>query len=157
VVFWAEVASALASALELALDSAVCVGWAEVHLFLCVSSTSADSLQCHFGKEGIRLSGLTKHSWVSSYHSLHLDLPRKLNTPLLPFSDLGTWFDEQILRFLYCGVLKPAFGHFGHVHGQADVGLLQLYTTSLPCHHCRHVEYLQEISCCFKHCDAAMT
>jgi hypothetical protein len=114
-------------------------------------------LQCHFGKEGIQPCGLTKHSWVSSYHSLHLDLPKKLNMPLLPFSDLGTWFDEQILRFLYCGVLKPAIGHFGHVHGQADIGLLQLYTTSLPCHHCRHVEYLQEISCCFKHCDAAMT
>jgi hypothetical protein len=56
-VFGAEVASALESALESALDSAVCVGWAEVHLFLCVSSASADSLRCHFGKEGIRASG----------------------------------------------------------------------------------------------------
>jgi hypothetical protein len=29
--------------------------------------------------------------------------------------------------------------------------------TSLPCHCCRHVEYLQEISCCFKQRDAAIT
>jgi len=53
-VFWAEVASALESALE----SAVCVGWAEVHLFLCVSSEYADFLQCHLGKEGIRVCGI---------------------------------------------------------------------------------------------------
>jgi len=56
-VFRAEVASALESVLESALDSAVCVGWAEVHLFLCVSSVSADSLRCHFDKEGSRASG----------------------------------------------------------------------------------------------------
>ena len=55
--FRAEVASALESALESALDSTVCIGWVEVHLFLCVSSTSADSLQCHFSKEGIWASG----------------------------------------------------------------------------------------------------
>jgi hypothetical protein len=29
----------------------------EVRLFLCVSIMSADSLLCHFGKEGIRLIG----------------------------------------------------------------------------------------------------
>jgi hypothetical protein len=28
-----------------------------VHLFLCVSSVSADSLRCHFGKEGSRAFG----------------------------------------------------------------------------------------------------
>ena len=37
---------------ELAMESALCVGQGEVHLFLCVSSVSADSLRCHFGKEG---------------------------------------------------------------------------------------------------------
>jgi hypothetical protein len=58
VVFRAEVASALESALELALNSAVCIGWAEVHLFLFVSGTSVDTLLCHFGKEGIRASGI---------------------------------------------------------------------------------------------------
>ena len=56
----AEVVSALESALESALDSAVCVVWAEVHLFLCVSSGSADSLRCHFGKEGSRAFGYDK-------------------------------------------------------------------------------------------------
>jgi len=39
---------------ESALESALCVGQAEVHLFFCVSSMSADSLRCDFGKEGSR-------------------------------------------------------------------------------------------------------
>jgi len=43
VVFRALVASALESALS--------VGWAEIHLFLCISSESADSLQYHFAIE----------------------------------------------------------------------------------------------------------
>jgi hypothetical protein len=47
--------SALESALETAEESAVCVCWAEVHLYLCVSSVSLDFLRCHFDKEGIRL------------------------------------------------------------------------------------------------------
>jgi len=52
-VFWAEEASARESALE----SAVCICWLEVHLFLCVPSVSVDFLQCHFGKEGIGACG----------------------------------------------------------------------------------------------------
>jgi len=39
-------------------------------------------------KAGGRLV-LTKHCRVSLYRNLHLVMPRKLNTPLLPFSDLG--------------------------------------------------------------------
>jgi len=92
---------------------------------------------------------LTKHCQVSLYRSLHLFVPRKLNTPLLLFSDLGAWFLNEIIRFLDCGARKALFGHFGHIQGQAHVGLLQLYPTSLPCHSCRHVENLQDISCCF--------
>ena len=42
---------------ESALESALCVGQGEVHLFFCVSSMSADSLRCHFGKEGSRAFG----------------------------------------------------------------------------------------------------
>jgi len=49
---WAEVA--------VALGSAVCVGQVEVHLFLRVSCVSADTWQCHFGKEGIRPCGFDK-------------------------------------------------------------------------------------------------
>jgi hypothetical protein len=94
---------------------------------------------------------LTKHSLVSCYRCLHLVMRRKLNTMLLLFSDLSMWFLDQISRFLCCGAQKPAFGQFRHVQGQAHVGMFQLYTTSLSCHSCRHVEYLQEISCCFKH------
>jgi len=100
---------------------------------------------------------LTKHSQVSFYHSLHHFMPRNLNTPLLLFSDLGTRYLHQILCFLYCSERKPFIGHFGHVQGQAHVGLVQLYTTSLPCHFSKHVEHLHEISCCFKQWDAAIT
>jgi hypothetical protein len=59
-VFGAEVASSLESALQSALDCAVSVGSAEVHLCLCVFSVSADSLRSHFGKEGIRACGFDK-------------------------------------------------------------------------------------------------
>jgi hypothetical protein len=45
---------------ESALESALCVGQGEVHLDLCVSSVSADSLRCHFGKEGSRVFGYDK-------------------------------------------------------------------------------------------------
>jgi hypothetical protein len=53
VVFLEEVVSAL----ELAMKSTVCVAWAEVHLFLCISSMSADVLRCHLGKQGTRVCG----------------------------------------------------------------------------------------------------
>ena len=42
---------------ESALESALCVGRGEVHVFLCLSSMSADYLQCLFGKEGSRAFG----------------------------------------------------------------------------------------------------
>jgi len=38
-------------------ESAVCIGRVKVHLFLCICSMSADSLWCHFGKEGSRTCG----------------------------------------------------------------------------------------------------
>ena len=40
------------------MESAVCVGWAEVHLFLCISILSADVSGCHVGNEGIRACGV---------------------------------------------------------------------------------------------------
>ena len=92
---------------------------------------------------------LMKHCRVSLYRSLHLYMPRKLNTPLLLFLDLSGWFLNEIMCFLYCGARKAFFGHFGHIQCQAHVGLFQLYPTSLPCHSCRHVENLQDISWCF--------
>jgi len=92
---------------------------------------------------------VTKHSRVSLDCSHPHWTPQKLNTPLVLLSDLGVRFLGQILHLLYCGTWKPFFGHFGHIQGQAHVGLFQLYPTSLPCHSSRHVETLQEISCCF--------
>jgi len=77
---------------------------------------------------------LTKHCWVSFNRSLHLVVPRKLNTPLLLFSDLGAWFHTEIFRLLDCGARNAIFGHVSHIEGQAHVGLFQLYPTSLPCH-----------------------
>jgi len=58
---------------------------------------------------------LTKHCWVSLYRSLHQLMPRKLNTPLLLFSDRGAWFLNEIFRFLYWGAQKALFGHFGNI------------------------------------------
>jgi hypothetical protein len=92
---------------------------------------------------------MTKHCRVSLYRSLHLFMPRTLNAPRLLFSDLGAWFLNEIFCFLYCGARKAIFCHFGHIQRQAHVGLFQLYPTCLPCHSCRHVENLQDISRCF--------
>ena len=92
---------------------------------------------------------MTKHCRVSLYRSFHLFMLRKLNTPHLLFSDLGAWFLTEIFRLLYCGARKAFFGHFGHIQLQALVGLFQLYPTSLPCHCCRNVENLRDISRCF--------
>jgi hypothetical protein len=89
---------------------------------------------------------MTKHCRVSLYRRLHLFMPRRINTPLLLFSDLSAWFLNEIFCFLYCGARKAFFGHFGHIQRQAHVALFQLYPTSLPCHSCRHVENLQDIS-----------
>jgi hypothetical protein len=91
---------------------------------------------------------LTKLCRVSLYHILHLFMPSKLNTPRLLVLDLGGWFLNEIFSFLYCSLRKALFGHFGHFQCQAHVGLFQLYPTCLPCPSCRHVENIQEISCC---------
>jgi len=100
-------------------------------------------------REAARRLVLTKHCQVSLYCNVPLLMPKKLNTPLLLFSDLGAWFPNEIFHFLYCGAQKAFFGHFGHIQHQAHVRLFQLYTTSLPCHSCRHGENLQDIGCCF--------
>jgi len=100
---------------------------------------------------------LTKHCQVSFYRSLHLFMPGKLNTLFLLCSDLGTWFLNEIFGFLHCGARDAFFGHYGHIQRQVHVGLFQLYPASLPCHSCRHVENLQDISCCFEQWNSAVT
>jgi len=92
---------------------------------------------------------LMKHCRVSLYRSLHLFVRRKLNTPLLLYSGLAGWFLNEVFRFIDCAVRKAFYGHIGHIHGQALLGLFQLYPTTLPCHSSRHVENQQDISCCF--------
>ena len=100
---------------------------------------------------------LMNHWQVSFYCSLHHVIPRILSTPLRLFSDVGAIFPDQILHFLTCGVQKPPYGHVAHIQGQPHVELFQLYLTSLPCHHSRHVENLQEIGCYFYKWDSAIT
>jgi len=91
---------------------------------------------------------LTKHGQVCFYRSLQLSMHLKHNATLPLSAEPSAKSPDQILRVLNCGVRKPAFGHIGHVQGEAHVGLFQLYPTSLPCHSSRHVENLQEIGCC---------
>ena len=100
---------------------------------------------------------LTKHRRVFFNCSRLLFIPRKLNPSLHHFSDFGVRFLDQILCFLYCGARQPAYGNCGDIQCQAHVGLFELYMTSLSCHSCRHVENVEEISCCFEQCDSAST
>jgi len=123
------------------------VGWRCTY---SVASASCLQILCSaiLGRMASGSVVLTKHSQVSCYRSLHLFMPTKLNTRHLHFSDLGARFLDYELRFRYSRVQWSAFGHFCLVQGQAHVGLFQLYPTSFPCHSSRHVENLQEFSCC---------
>jgi hypothetical protein len=42
------------------MESVACIGRVEVHLFLFISSVSADSLRCHFGKKCSQTFGFDK-------------------------------------------------------------------------------------------------
>jgi len=90
------------------------------------------------------------HCWVSLHCSLHLFMPRRLNSPHHLFSDFGARFLDEVLHFLCCGMWKLSWGHLYRIQGKAHVGLFLLYLTSLPCHSSWHLENLQEISCCSK-------
>jgi hypothetical protein len=57
---------------ESALESALCVGWGEVHLFICVSSVLVDSLPCHVGKED---------SWIFRFDEAFLGVFVALPSP----------------------------------------------------------------------------
>jgi len=54
-------------------------------------------------KAAVRMSFIN-HCQVFFYRSLHLFVPRELNSSLLLFSDVGARCLDQLLRFLYCGV-----------------------------------------------------
>jgi len=51
---------------------------------------------------------LTKHCRVSLYRSLHLSVPRILNTPLLLFSDLSAWFVKRYFVSSIAAREKPS-------------------------------------------------
>jgi hypothetical protein len=48
-------------------------------------------------------------------------MPRKFNTPLLPFPDFCMRLLHQVLSFLYRAAQKSFFGHFRHTQGQAHI------------------------------------
>jgi hypothetical protein len=133
--------------MDSALESALCIGGVDVHLFSCVLCLSADSIQCHVGKEGSQTFGFGKALLGVFLSQLHFYIPRTLNTPHLLSWDLGAWLLDEIFLFFYCGARIAIFVHFGQLQHQAHVGLFQLYPTTLPSHICRHVEYLPDISC----------
>jgi len=94
-----------------------------------------------------------KHSRVSFHRSLHIFMPRKLNSLLLPFSDFCLRFLDWELHFLYCGARNPPLA----ILAICKARRMSDCSSSLPCHSCRHVENLQEISCCTYRLDSAIT
>jgi len=132
----------------------VLAGWSWTHSF---AHSSCRRILCGamLPRKTSVHSILTTHSWVSLYCSLDLFMTRKLNSPLLLFSDFSVTCLDKVLSFLYCCTQKPSFGHFGHIWCQVQVGLFKLDPTSLPCHSSRHVENLQEISCYLQQWDLA--
>jgi len=135
---------------DLALESTLCADRVEVHLFLCISSESADSLWCHFGKEGSWTFGYDKAlpvvfvSLPSPFYAQETQHPA--SSPLGPWRVVCWW---GILFPLLRRAKSSFFGHCAQIQRQSHVGLFQLYLTSSPCHSCRHVENLQHIRCCF--------
>jgi hypothetical protein len=69
--------------------------------------------------------------------------------PLAPPFHHKACFFNYCLRFLFGSARKPAFGHYRHIQGNAHGGLFLLYPSSMHRHSSRHVEKLQQISCCF--------
>jgi hypothetical protein len=91
---------------------------------------------------------LMNYSQLSFHLSFPLIMPRKLNTLILLFPDLGMRILDHVLSILSRGGRNSAFHNFTHIQGQVQVRLFQLYTTSLSCHCSRHVEYLNHL--CFR-------
>jgi hypothetical protein len=107
---------------------------------------SADSLRCHFGKEGSRAFGYDEAllgvfvSQPSPFYAQETQHPASyLLGPwhVVPYGDISI---PQLRH------AKGLLCHFGHIQCQAHIGLFQLYLTSLPCHSCRHVETRLDIS-----------
>ena len=101
-----------------------------------------------YARKAPRHAVLMQNSQLSFYGCLRLVLPTKLNDSLLTFFDPCIRCLHKILHFPHCGAQRPSFVHFGHVQGQAHVGLFHLYSTSLTCHRSRLVDYQQETGCC---------
>ena len=139
------------------LESPVCVGSLEWHLCIGACSRSFNTWQCHISIKVFRMSGLMKRRQVSFYRIFHLFTSRTLNTPLLLFLDLRMRYLDQMIHVPNCVGRQPLFGHFDHIQPQAHVGLFRMYLTSVHWHSGRHVDNLQQTSCCWTHWDLSTT
>jgi len=128
--------------------AALCVGQGRCTCPLCLQRVCG-FFAAPFGEEGAGHFGYDEVCRVSLYRSLHLCMPRKLNTPLLLFSDLGAWFLNEIFRFLYCGARKAFLAILAIFNGRRMSDCSSC--TRPPCLAivARHVENLQDISQCF--------
>jgi len=88
-----------------ALESAVCIGQVEEHLFICITSMSADSVGCYFGKKDIRLCGFdeTSHG-VFQLHPLpiYAQEPQHTTSSLFGSRHEVSWSD------IACALLQRA-------------------------------------------------
>jgi len=84
---------------ESALESALCIGRVELHLFLCVSSESADCLWCHFGKEGSQRFGFDEALLGVFVSQTWPSVAQETQHPAS--SLLGPWREVSWLRISY--------------------------------------------------------
>jgi hypothetical protein len=122
----------------------------ELWWFLWTSSMAADSVLYHFGMQGSQLNDICKP--LPGVFPSQPSPSDAQETQLHVSSLLGLQPEvlNELLSILYCGTQLPAGGYFRLIQDTAHVIHFQLYPTSLPSHSIRHVENLQEISCCFK-------
>jgi len=106
--FWCRLSESLWWRCTRAFASPVCLG------ILCCAILA---------KKAAILLMIPKHNQVSFHRSHNISMPRKLNSPQHLFSHFRPRFVDQELRLLYCGLLKPSLGHFGHIQGQAHIRL----------------------------------
>jgi len=99
---------------------AVSVKWSYIH---SVAPPVCLQIFCHaiLVRKAAMCEAFMNHSWVSFHCSLHLSVPRKLNSPLPLLLDFGARFLEQVLHLLSCGAWIPSFGHVGHIQRTAHV------------------------------------
>ena len=101
----------------------VMVWWRWTHSFALLVCQPILCYSMWTQKKAIHVAFM-RHSQVSYHCRLYLSITRKLNSPLLLFSDFEVRLLRPILHFFNSGARKPFLGHFSHIHGEVHVGLL---------------------------------